>query len=219
MIFKQMVELQNEFNKRVHPQWQEQNYNWMSAIIVESGELLESLGYKWWKHQEPDMNNVKVEAIDLLHFLISYQIEVNYQHPKIKDFNEAIKLTIDRFERCFTEEEEDNIKDESIEMLVKSLIVFWGFGKFNAMKAIFNRLNMSNEDIYLAYVIKNCLNEFRQKHGYKEGTYIKNWNGKEDNKVAYEIADEWGAEDLTYEQLYIDLEAAYEEVEKKHKIS
>lgn len=32
------------------------------------------------------------------------------------------------------------------------------------------------------YTGKNVLNVFRQDHGYKAGTYIKVWDGREDNE-------------------------------------
>ena len=37
------------------------------------------------------------------------------------------------------------------------------------------------------------------------------WNGKEDNVIAYEIANEWGADEELFEHLYIDLETYYNE--------
>ena len=39
------------------------------------------------------------------------------------------------------------------------------------------------DELYRQYVGKNVLNSFRQDYGYKEGTYIKNWNCEEDNVV------------------------------------
>ena len=45
----------------------------------------------------------------------------------------------------------------------------------------------------------------------KDGSYIKNWNGKEDNIGAFEIANEWGADEELFEQLYINLETYYKE--------
>jgi hypothetical protein len=39
-------------------------------------------------------------------------------------------------------------------------------------------------------VAKNVLNRFRQDNGYKEGSYQKTWNGKEDNVVMLELLDE-----------------------------
>jgi len=31
------------------------------------------------------------------------------------------------------------------------------------------------DEVYASYIVKNTLNEFRMNHGYKDGTYIKNW--------------------------------------------
>ena len=42
--------------------------------------------------------------------------------------------------------------------------------------------DMSFDELYVGYIGKNVLNFFRQDHGYKDGTYIKVWNGKEDNE-------------------------------------
>ena len=40
-----------------------------------------------------------------------------------------------------------------------------------------------------SYVGKNTLNFFRQDNGYKDGTYIKEWDGLEDNEVLVEILE------------------------------
>lgn len=205
-IFKTMVELQHKFNEATIENYLEKDLNWNSAIIAESGELLESLGYKWWKKQESDMDNVKVEAIDLLHFVISDTFQRYY--PK-KDF---IQRTIEEFEDYFTDNLKENewYVDSTIEKLIDELN-FARIDRFLTMKAIFEVLEMSNEDVYIAYIVKNCLNQFRQGNGYKEGTYIKDWNGKEDNVVAYEIANEWGADEELFYHLYLDLETYYKE--------
>jgi hypothetical protein len=54
---------------------------------------------------------------------------------------------------------------------------------------------------------KNILNQFRQDHGYKEGIYIKVWNGEEDNVVMKRAWDE--NPDMTPPQLYDVLKSAY----------
>lgn len=209
-IFKKMVELQHQFNKQVAEDYLDKNFNWNSAIIAESGELLDSLGYKWWKKQEPDMENVKVEAIDLLHFVISQYIQVNYEST-----NDYISKTINDFESIFL----GNIKELYKEDEIKEIIDVLNLGlypRFFTMKVLFKALNMSNEDVYIAYITKNCLNKFRQDYGYKDGSYQKIWNGREDNVVAFEIANEWGADEELFEQLYRDLETYYKE-EVLHK--
>ena len=205
-IFEKMVKLQHQFNKQVAEDYLDKNFNWNSAIIAESGELLDSLGYKWWKKQEPDMENVKVEAIDLLHFVISDRIQKNK-----KMFSE--KESLDMVSIEFYNEFKTNkvLNDHStLEDMIFYLIATNSY-RLNVMKRIFTKLNMSSEDVYISYITKNCLNKFRQDNGYKDGSYIKVWNGREDNIVAFEIANEWGADEELFEQLYLDLETYYKE--------
>ena len=209
-IFKRMVELQHKFNEQTIPNYLEKNLNWNSAIIAESGELLDSLGYKWWKKQEPDMENVKVEAIDLLHFVISDILQLNYNYEKSLEAS-FIDETISEFEESFTSDiYEKEFEDEDLFGLV-NILNYNEIPRFATLKIIFKKLDISNEDVYIAYITKNCLNKFRQDNGYKDGSYIKNWNGREDNIVAFEIANEWGADEELFEQLYLDLETYYKE--------
>lgn len=206
-IYRVMVELQHEFNKKVSVDYLDKNFNWNSAIIAESGELLDSLGYKWWKHQEPDMDNVKVEAIDLLHFVISESMQLYSQSYSIE---KSIEETIEDFESYFAEKSlYDDFSQKSIDKLIDYLN-YDQYDRFFIMKQIFKFLDMSNEEVYISYITKNCLNKFRQDNGYKKGTYDKYWNEKEDNVVAFETANNIGASDSLFEELYSSLEFIYE---------
>ena len=214
-MFKIIVEMQHKLNKQTAgDNYLEKNLNWNSCIIAESGELLDSLGYKWWKKQEPDIENVKVEAIDLLHFVISQTIQSFYNTPskKIKSVEKAIEEIL----FCFQDDLEyleDEYKYKTIEQIVNDFIMDKRCEeRLLKLKAVFYKLGMSNEDVYIAYIAKNCLNKFRQDYGYKNGAYIKNWDGREDNVVAFEIANKWGADEELFEQLYLDLEIYYKEV-------
>ena len=216
-IFKKMVELQHQFNKQIAEDYLDKSFNWNSAIIAESGELLDSLGYKWWKKQEPDMENVKVEAIDLLHFVISDILQLNYNYEESLEAS-FIDETISEFEENFTSDiYEKEFEDEDLFGLV-NILNYNEIPRFATLKIMFKKLDMSNEDVYVAYIVKNCLNKFRQDNGYKDGSYIKNWNGREDNIVAFEIANEWGADEELFEQLYLDLETYYKEEVLKQEI-
>ena len=216
-IFEKMVKLQHQFNKQVAEDYLDKNFNWNSAIIAESGELLDSLGYKWWKKQEPDMENVKVEAIDLLHFVISDILQLNYNYEESLEAS-FIDETISEFEESFTSDiYEKEFEDEDLFGLV-NILNYNEIPRFATLKIMFKKLDMSNEDVYIAYITKNCLNKFRQDNGYKDGSYIKNWNGKEDNVVAFEIANEWGADEELFEQLYLALETYYKEEVLKQEV-
>jgi len=61
--------------------------------------------------------------------------------------------------------------------------------------------------LYKRYVIKNQLNTFRQKNGYKDGSYIKNWDGVEDNVIAFDIMN--NNPKITPTELYTELDSVY----------
>ncbi|MCP4815744.1 MAG: dUTP diphosphatase, partial [Planctomycetaceae bacterium] len=68
------------------------------------------------------------------------------------------------------------------------------------------------DGLYSAYVGKNVLNFFRQDHGYKEGTYVKTWNGREDNEHLVDLVAslDKGADDFA-DQVYQALQSRYQE--------
>ena len=71
-------------------------------------------------------------------------------------------------------------------------------------------IGMTLSEIHKLYIGKNCLNRLRQNHGYKEGKYIKIWNGKEDNVVMQNLLQK--TPDITFDKLYINLENIYKRI-------
>jgi hypothetical protein len=69
------------------------------------------------------------------------------------------------------------------------------------------------DSLYTAYVGKNVLNFFRQDNGYKDGTYVKNWDGREDNEHLSELVAvmDHSAADFA-EQVYAVLAERYAEL-------
>jgi hypothetical protein len=67
--------------------------------------------------------------------------------------------------------------------------------------------NLTLDSLYRLYIGKNILNRFRQEHGYKEGSYIKIWNGEEDNVVMQRYLEERPS--VPPEELYQALETNY----------
>ena len=81
------------------------------------------------------------------------------------------------------------------------------------LQAIHKVEDFTMQDVYTLYIGKNCLNQFRQDHGYKDGSYVKLWQGKEDNIYMQEALQQnpaWGFEDL-----YAELETIYDKLVKK----
>ena len=52
----------------VSPQW---FLNFELALKQESAEAIDSLNWKWWKKDEEDWDNIKIELVDMLHFWVS----------------------------------------------------------------------------------------------------------------------------------------------------
>jgi len=72
---------------------------------------------------------------------------------------------------------------------------------------------LSFDDLYLQYIGKNTLNRFRQHNGYKDGSYIKIWDGLEDNEVLFQIlADISAPITNTSEHIYNTLAIRYQTV-------
>lgn len=56
------------------------------AMIVETGELLDEVGYKWWKNsKENNESEIKEEVIDILHFFLGICNAVGLSSDEIYD--------------------------------------------------------------------------------------------------------------------------------------
>ena len=198
-----MLTMQNNMNTRVHENWVEQHFEWYRAAWIECGELIDHYGFKWWKKQNPDLEQVRLEAIDIWHFGMS---ALFVEDKSIEDI---------------AAEMEDQIRGhqpsgldvrESTEALALNCLQTKGFSV-----ALFWDLMLASglefDSLYAAYVGKNVLNFFRQDHGYKEGTYVKNWSGKEDNEHLVELVESLDKTDEDFAQhLYLALEKRYREL-------
>ena len=172
-----MVRLQREHNEKVHPAWDGQGYRFTRAIWIECAELIEHFGWKWWKYQEPDLEQVELELVDIWHFGLSTLI-VEYGDQVV----DVIAGT------AGTSKDADALLDfrEAVEDIAQQALM----GRFSltAFAQAMRLLPMSFERLYTIYVAKNVLNVFRQAHGYKEGSYRKLWQGREDNEHLTELA-------------------------------
>ena len=72
-----MLELQDAMNNKVNADWRNAGNEWYRAIWMESSEMLEHYGWKWWKKQEADIMQVKLEVVDIVHFALSIRLEQN----------------------------------------------------------------------------------------------------------------------------------------------
>jgi hypothetical protein len=74
-------------------------------------------------------------------------------------------------------------------------------------------IGMKFDQLYIAYVGKNVLNFFRQDHGYQDGSYHKQWGGKEDNEHLVEIVGKLDTNLATFkDDLYSEMKAVYQQL-------
>ncbi len=166
-----MLDLQDSMNTKVHAQWQEQGFEWYRAIWIECGELLDHYGWKWWKKQTPDVEQVQLELIDIWHFGLSILLQSGLERSEIAAQVEQ-QLVVATDEADFRRDLERFAAD----VLTRQSFSVAEFGRLMAGIA------MDFDTLFKGYVGKNVLNFFRQDHGYQDGSYVKLWGGKEDNE-------------------------------------
>ncbi|SES98438.1 dUTP diphosphatase [Thalassotalea agarivorans] len=196
---RQMLSMQDAMNTRVSDTWRENGYEWYRAIWVECAEMLDHHGWKWWKHQECDVPQVQLELVDIFHFGLSLRLMTGESVDSI-----ATSLAIE----LETANKESDFKI-ALETLASNAVTnkaFDGASFANCMQL----MNMDLDELFRQYVGKNTLNFFRQDHGYKDGSYIKIWHGKEDNEVLADAVAtlDTSAQDFQ-QQVYQALESAY----------
>jgi dimeric dUTPase (all-alpha-NTP-PPase superfamily) len=175
----EMLTLQSRMNEKVNPDWMIAGYPWHIAIWIECAELMDHYGWKWWKRQEPDIEQVKLELVDIWHFGLSQIISSEFivtAETLLEDFELAIK--------------EVNLDPEPflsyIEYIAHDALNDHSFDRCSFFRAMLS-IGMTLEELYKLYIGKNVLNFFRQDSGYKDGTYVKVWDGKEDNVHLMEL--------------------------------
>jgi hypothetical protein len=81
---------------------------------------------------------------------------------------------------------------------------------FSDFATVMNLIEMDFDQLYRSYIGKNVLNFFRQDHGYKDGSYIKIWQDREDNEHLVEVVNRLDSSSASFrEQVYQGLAARY----------
>jgi len=217
-----MLQLQQELNDNTNGlNWEngltknDKQIDWRRCIYLECAELIESYPWKHWKNIDAlaDYENIKIEVVDIWHFILSEILRLN-KIGKNLSFEELsqnisnVNSFVD-FDNKIVENEADNYEEiKVVEEFLSSLFANEPYdvlvSKFFKI-AIQSKLNL--ETLYKLYIGKNILNKFRQDNGYKDGSYIKIWEGREDNVVMKSILDR--NINITPSELYRGLEEAY----------
>jgi len=197
-MLETMAAMQDAHNTQVHPQWRQSGYAYYRAVWVECAELLDHFGWKWWKRQGSDLGQVKLEVVDIWHFGLS-------------DLIRADTLNADTL-RVLEIEPVENAEPEALRLAVERLALKTLEARAFALEAfagVMRLLPLKFDELFRLYVGKNVLNRFRQDHGYKAGSYVKIWNGREDNEHLMELLSDLERPETAVADLYSRLQARF----------
>lgn len=218
-----MLQLQQELNDATNGQgWEKgvtkngKKINWRRCITMESAEMIDSFGWKHWKSiaQETDYANLQIEIVDVWHFVMSLVLEFTNGAETAEELAQRIFNTPE-YQKLNSEAAlqfgEDDILMMKIENVMRLSLIPISAEMVGAMIEEFLELAhlgaLNTTQLYRLYVGKNILNQFRQDHGYKEGHYIKIWDGLEDNAVMKRAWED--NPDMSPAELYETLKAVY----------
>ena len=205
-----MISLQAAMNAKVNPDWVNAAYPYLRAAVVEGAEAMEHHGWKWWKKQECDLDQLRMELVDIWHFALSHLLLEKQGNEAAAVETLMILNTGDNIVSF-----DGQIYDINTLDLVAKLELNTGLACSRRLsvplfEALLHDCDMEWSELFCQYVGKNVLNFFRQDNGYKEGTYRKEWAGREDNEHLVEVMNELDKEDEDFQHtLYASLRDRY----------
>ena len=184
-----MLDLQERMNQKIDADWLGKRHAYLRAVLVEATEALEHYGWKWWKKQSPDMPQLRIELIDIWHFVLSeYLLRAAGDKPvaaktMLADWAAAATLEFDgtRYE----------LHTLDIRRQLELLAAMAAVRRLNLplLALLFAACELTPAALFREYVSKNVLNHLRQDRGYKSGDYKKMWDGAEDNVHMAELLE------------------------------
>lgn len=194
-MFRHIVEMQIELNEKTVPGWLDKGLDWDTAILTEVAEAIDSTDWKWWKHTENDLVNLRVEAIDLLHFLVAQIAEYAWhvRRPGTGFVNAACMRLTEAYSWAMVDAEHLGDKKPDYVLHLKGVARHTlntdPVPALHELFLLFASLGMDDKSIYQAYITKNLLNHYRQERGYNLAAhgYKKIINGREDNVIFAEV--------------------------------
>lgn len=215
---EKLLAMQDQLNSYIHPEWKKQNFDWDFAIIDECREIKEHLGWKWWKENyqcgltEQNRKQVQLEVIDILHFVLSRVIADEwFEKDILRWFNEGAPWA------------ESTTMNEMVYCMLNEAVNH-GVDICECWTALAILSGLTTEQVIETYIQKFVLNKFRQDHGYKDGSYCKEWKFEqymgdvvllyfqEDNEVLADIVgmmQQEGQDTCDEQALYKRLEELY----------
>jgi dimeric dUTPase (all-alpha-NTP-PPase superfamily) len=206
-----MFALQASMNTKIDPNWVKSRYPYLLAVVIEGAEAIEHHGWKWWKKQDKDLAQLQMELIDIWHFMLSEMLLRNKADEACAVAQLLAELSISQDTLSFDGQTVDLTKLELLEK-IELLIGLSAARRIEValFASIIADCQLDWNSLFAQYVGKNVLNMFRQDHGYKEGSYLKEWVGREDNEHLVEVLASLDPSLPDFKDiLYIELKTRY----------
>lgn len=218
-LFREMYVLQDSLNRKISEDWIRERtmFDFFVALRQEISEYIDSFPWKWWKKMENDIENQKVEIVDMWHFIMSFlmklysfkeppylfdylanksarnylassnDLEILFLKPKTRKGSLRFIKEVQNIEVAFyflANQDAPYVGKTTLSKEDENLVNHALYAFFFLVRFYFSGL--ANFAKY--YFVKNILNEIRQNNGYKEGTYQKIINKREDNEIFFNLA-------------------------------
>ena len=204
---QKLFAMQDTLNSYVHPEWKTQGFDWGLAIVDECMEIHDHLGWKWWKKDyqvgltEANRKQIQLEVIDILHFVVSHDIELDYS-ANLKDCV-----------ACFNSDEYSQDLTEALEGIEACKALGLLGEVCERWAGLAHSVGLTKDQILETYTQKYVLNKFRQDHGYKTGEYCKEWHiDPEDGRGRFKCEDNWWLERVVDDLQLMSLPTTDEDV-------
>ena len=208
-----MLTLLASMNAKVDPNWLSARYPYLKAVVIEAAEAIEHHGWKWWKKQHKDLPQLQMELIDIWHFILSEILLRNDEQETTPLAQLMYSLEQSPAQQQIEFDKQLYVLDQMD--LISKLELLIGLSisrriELAVFESIMQDCELSWTELYCQYVGKNVLNMFRQDKGYKEGTYLKIWDGREDNEFLVDIIESLDPASAGFKDaVYTALSAAY----------
>jgi hypothetical protein len=177
----ELLAIQAELNQDIVPDWKQRNLDFALAAILETGEALDCLPWKWWKETKYQKQSLIIEMIDILHFLFSLALSEKdqfWQDPTAAIWR-AFKYPPTSLVPATQEQEIINVREALLELI--HFLTQYRLNKyvpslekaFELWLRAWTSLSQTLLQTRTYYLAKEAINRFRQLHGYKDGTYRK----------------------------------------------
>lgn len=180
--FSAILNTQNAFNKKVNPDWLDADCLWHTAVWTECGEAMSYLNWPWWKARRDELfaspsDRVQffLELVDIFCFGVS--LEWNQAYQSGADDCDSIVYTLANFLTNSVEKlpaDQRTSPSVLVERIAEAALAEHRFAS-RPFFVLVNEVGLGVDGLMLYFYGKDTLSHFRQEHGYKAGTYRKNW--------------------------------------------